>query len=55
MIESKVRPGPRNVILDPSLVIRSSTLRRPQPMGTDVPSHLKANSTKRVPPPRKGD
>ena len=46
MIESKVRPRPGSVILDPSLVVRSSTLRRPQPMGTDIPSHVEGEFQK---------
>jgi LacI family transcriptional regulator len=32
MIESKVRPDPVVVILDPALVVRSSTIRKPQPV-----------------------
>jgi LacI family transcriptional regulator len=55
MIESKVRPRSENVILDPSLVVRSSTLRKPEPKGSDTPSQLKADSRKRVAAPRKGD
>jgi LacI family transcriptional regulator len=46
MIESKVRPRARSVILDPSLVVRSSTQRSPQP-------EVKANSRKRVAAPIK--
>jgi LacI family transcriptional regulator len=48
MIESKVRHRAGSVILDPSLVVRSSTLRRVQPMTNDIPSRLKANSKKRA-------
>ena len=48
LIESKVRPKARCVILDPSLVVRSSTLRRSQPMGHEIPPQLKAKSRKRV-------
>ena len=55
MIESKVRPHAKSVILDPSLVVRASTLRRPQPVGSDIPSQLKADSSKRVVAPRRGD
>jgi LacI family transcriptional regulator len=54
-IESKVRPHARSVILAPSLVVRSSTLRRPQAMGSDIPPQLKANSRKRVVAPKRGD
>ena len=54
-IESKVRPHARSVILDPSLVIRSSTLRRPQALGSDNSSQVKTNSKKRVVAPKKGD
>jgi LacI family transcriptional regulator len=48
LIESKVRPKARCVILDPSLVVRSSTLRRSQPIGSDLPPQLKAKTRKRV-------
>jgi LacI family transcriptional regulator len=55
MIESKTRPDARCVILDPSLVVRSSTLRTPQPGGTGIPPQLKAKSGKRVVAPKKGN
>jgi LacI family transcriptional regulator len=45
MIESKSRPQARSVILDPSLVVRSSTMRRPQPLAS-IPSQSKPNSQK---------
>jgi LacI family transcriptional regulator len=48
VIESKVRPHARSVILDPSLVVRSSTLRRPQATERDAPSQSKATSRKRA-------
>jgi hypothetical protein len=48
LIESKVRPHARSVILDPSLVVRSSTLRLPQAVGDGIPSQPKTNSRKRV-------
>lgn len=48
LIESKVRPNAKRIILDPSLVVRSSTLRRPQPVGSEIRPPLKANSRKRV-------
>jgi LacI family transcriptional regulator len=51
-IESKVRPQARSAILDPSLVVRSSTMRLPP--GSDIPSQSNANSRKRVKPPRAG-
>ncbi len=54
IIEAKVRPHAVSVILDPSLLIRSSTLRRPQLMGSDIPYQLKANSRNRAVAPRKG-
>ena len=47
MIESKGRPQARSVILDPSLVVRASTLRRPQPIES-IPSQLKSNSNNPV-------
>jgi LacI family transcriptional regulator len=53
LIESKVRPHARSVILDPSLVVRSSTLRRPQAMGSDIPSQVKPNSRKRMAAPKR--
>jgi hypothetical protein len=53
MIESKVRPHATSVILDPSLVVRSSTLRRPQPVGSDIPFQLKPRRP--VAAPRRGD
>jgi LacI family transcriptional regulator len=55
MIESKVRPSPRSVILDPSLVVRSSSLRRPQSMGVDIRPQLKTNARKRVASAKRGD
>jgi LacI family transcriptional regulator len=33
MLESKVSPKPRSVILEPSLVIRASTMKKPGPRG----------------------
>jgi LacI family transcriptional regulator len=48
MIESKGRINPRSVILDPSLVVRSSTLRRSQPLTSDIPPQLRAESRKRA-------
>lgn len=53
LIESKVRPNARCVILDPSLVIRSSTLRRSQPLGSDLPPRLKAKSERREVAPKR--
>jgi LacI family transcriptional regulator len=53
LIESKVRPHARSVILDPSLVIRSSTLRLPQAIGDGIPSASKTTSRKRAAAPKK--
>jgi LacI family transcriptional regulator len=54
-IESKVRPQARRVILDPSLVVRSSTLRRPQLVSNDIPSQLKTNSRNLAAPSKRGE
>jgi LacI family transcriptional regulator len=54
-IESKVRPNARCVILDPSLVVRSSTLRKSQPVVSDIPPQLKAGSRKREVAPKRGN
>jgi LacI family transcriptional regulator len=54
LIESKSRPQARSIILNPSLVIRSSTLRKPPLMGSDLPSELPANSRNRAVAPRRG-
>jgi LacI family transcriptional regulator len=55
MIESKVRPNARCVILDPPLVVRSSSLRKSQPMVSDTPPQLKARSRKREVAPKRGN
>jgi LacI family transcriptional regulator len=55
LIESKGRPQARSIILKPSLVVRSSTLRRPQVMARDHPSQLQANSKNRAAAPRRGE
>jgi LacI family transcriptional regulator len=44
LIESKVHPQPISVILNPTLVVRSSTMRHPQSMGNGVPSVSKRGS-----------
>jgi len=47
MIESKVRPHPMVVILDPALVVRSSTMRNPQLIKKGMPSVSKTGSRTR--------
>lgn len=51
LIESKVRPGPMSVILDPSLVVRASSLRLPRkgraPSVTKVADHVNGATKRR--------
>jgi LacI family transcriptional regulator len=44
LIESKVRPQPKRVILDPALVLRASTIRDAQPAGGSLSSTPKVKS-----------
>ena len=55
LIESKVRPHAKSVILEPSLVVRSSTLRRAQLMDNAIPSQSKTDSRKPVAARGRGD
>jgi LacI family transcriptional regulator len=55
LIESKGRPQAKSIILKPSLVVRSSTQRRPQPTGKDLPSQAQANSRNRAVAPKRGE
>ena len=45
IIESRVRPDPTVVILDPTLIVRASTMRKPDPVRKSQPSVSKANSS----------
>jgi LacI family transcriptional regulator len=49
MIESKIRPNPMNVILEPSLIVRSSTMKNVKPEMSGSGSKSKTNSGSRGP------